>query len=162
MGKFEYIQTAFDSSLKPRARLVLQCLVYHADKDGSCFPALKTIATECGYGLSTVKRALRELCDAGYIVKQARFDERKHGGQTSNLYTLAAGTAPACVSDDKEQKMTVEEQKEIPCTEIVPARDKCAHIFTYSFQDGMQRRDISDVSDAFFEWTGGQAILIPP
>ena len=27
---------------------------------------------------------------AGYIVKQARFDERKNGGQTSNLYTLCS------------------------------------------------------------------------
>ena len=56
---------------------------------GVLLPALKTIAAECGYSLSTVKRALRELCEAGYIVKQERFDERKNGGQTSNLYTLA-------------------------------------------------------------------------
>ena len=42
------------------------------------------------YGVSTVKRALDELVKAGYIVKQARFDERKNGGQTSNLYTLCS------------------------------------------------------------------------
>ena len=90
MGKFEYMKNTFGSTLKPRARLVLQCLVYHADKEGTCFPALKTIAVECGYSLSTVKRALRELCEAGYIVKKERFDERKNGGQTSNLYILAA------------------------------------------------------------------------
>ena len=40
--------------------------------------------------MSTVKRALDELVKAGYIVKQARFDERKNGGQTSNLYTLCS------------------------------------------------------------------------
>ena len=31
---------------------------------------------------------MNDLCEAGYLQKQARFDERKKGGQTSNLYTL--------------------------------------------------------------------------
>ena len=88
MAKFEYMQRAFSSELKPRARLVLQVLVLHCNKEGECFPSIKTIAAKCGYGVSTVKRALDELVKAGYIVKQARFDERKNGGQTSNLYTL--------------------------------------------------------------------------
>ena len=87
MAKFEYMQRAFSSELKPRARLVLQVLVLHCNKEGECFPSIKTIAAKCGYGVSTVKRALDELVKAGYIVKQARFDERKNGGQTSNLYT---------------------------------------------------------------------------
>lgn len=86
MAKFEYMQRAFSSELKPRARLVLQVLVLHCNKEGECFPSIKTIAAKCGYGVSTVKRVLDELVKAGYIVKQARFDERKNGGQTSNLY----------------------------------------------------------------------------
>ena len=90
MAKFEYMQRAFSSELKPRARLVLQVLVLHCNKEGECFPSIKTIAAKCGYGVSTVKRALDELVKAGYIVKQARFDERKNGGQTSNLYTLCS------------------------------------------------------------------------
>ena len=90
MAKFEYIQRAFSSELKPRARLVLQVLVLHCNKEGECFPSIKAIAAKCGYGVSTVKRALDELVKAGYIVKQGRFDERKNGGQTSNLYTLCS------------------------------------------------------------------------
>ena len=90
MAKFEYMERAFSSGLKPRARLVLQVLVLHCNKEGECFPSIKTIAAKCGYGVSTVKRALDELVKAGYIVKQARFDERKNGGQTSNLYTLCS------------------------------------------------------------------------
>ena len=90
MAKFEYMQRAFSSELKPRARLVLQVLVLHCNKEGECFPSIKTIAAKCGYGVSTVKRALDELVKAGYIVKQGRFDERKNGGQTSNLYTLCS------------------------------------------------------------------------
>ena len=90
MAKFEYMERAFSSELRPRARLVLQVLVLHCNKEGECFPSIKTIAAKCGYGISTVKRALDELVEAGYIIKQARFDERKNGGQTSNLYTLCA------------------------------------------------------------------------
>ena len=88
MAKFEYMERAFSSELRPRARLVLQVLVLHCNKEGECFPSIKTIAAKCGYGISTVKRALDELVEAGYIIKQARFDERKNGGQTSNLYTF--------------------------------------------------------------------------
>lgn len=88
MAKFEYMQRAFSSELKPRARLVLQVLVLHCNKEGECFPSIKAIAAKCGYGVSTVKRALDELVKAGYIVKQGRFDERKNGGQTSNLYII--------------------------------------------------------------------------
>ena len=92
MNKFECIKGVFGSELKPRARLVLQCLIYHADKDGFCFPSVKIIAAECGYGISTVKRALNDLCEAGYIEKTARFDKRKNGGQTSNLYSLTGNS----------------------------------------------------------------------
>lgn len=97
MAKFEYMQRAFSSELKPRARLVLQVLVLHCNKEGECFPSIKTIAAKCGYGVSTVKRALDELVKAGYIVKQARFDERKNGGQTSNPIPYAL-TCPALMS----------------------------------------------------------------
>lgn len=38
MAKFEYMQRAFSSELKPRARLVLQVLVLHCNKEGECFP----------------------------------------------------------------------------------------------------------------------------
>lgn len=165
MGKFEYMQSAFSSGLKPRARLVLQCLVYHADREGSCFPSLKTIAAECSYGLTTIKRALRELCEAGYVIREARFDKRKNGGQTSNLYTLAE-IIPAREAAPVPQAEEAAGQKEIPCAEIVPARDKCASasacMFTYSFSDGMKRRIASGVSAVSPAWPGGQAIFVPP
>lgn len=61
----------------------------HYNKEGQCFPYIKTIAKECGYSVNTVKRALDDLVKAGFVTKEARFDTgRKHGGQTSNLYTL--------------------------------------------------------------------------
>ena len=42
MAKFEYMERAFSSELRPRARLVLQVLVLHCNKEGECFPSIKT------------------------------------------------------------------------------------------------------------------------
>lgn len=157
MAKFEYMQRAFSSELKPRARLVLQVLVLHCNKEGECFPSIKTIAAKCGYGVSTVKRALDELVKAGYIVKQARFDERKNGGQTSNLYTLCSdlpcpdepenAPADACNAPDPtpgEQSATL------------PTAD------SYSFADGFETKIGRQNYRPIRMWTGGQSIFIPP
>ncbi|KNY29495.1 helix-turn-helix domain-containing protein [Pseudobacteroides cellulosolvens] len=106
MAKIEFMTNAFQSDLKPRARLVLNCLALHCNKDGQCFPSIRTIARECGYSVNTVKRALDDLVKAGFVVKEARFDkERKHGGQTSNLYTLNI------VETKKDEKQGVNEEK---------------------------------------------------
>ena len=157
MAKFEYMQRAFSSELKPRARLVLQVLVLHCNKEGECFPSIKTIAAKCGYGVSTVKRALDELVKAGYIVKQARFHERKNGGQTSNLYTLCSdllcpdepenAPADACNASDPtpgEQSATL------------PTAD------SYSFADGFETKIGRQFCRPIRMWTGGQSIFIPP
>ena len=115
------------------------------------------IAAKCGYGVSTVKRALDELVKAGYIVKQARFDERKNGGQTSNLYTLCSdlpcpdepenAPADACNAPDPtpgEQSATL------------PTAD------SYSFADGFETKIGRQNCRPIRMWTGGQSIFIPP
>lgn len=156
MNKFEYIKGVFGSDLKPRARLVLQCLIYHANKDGFCFPSIKTIASECGYGLSTIKRALNDLCEAGYIEKTARFDERKNGGQTSNLYALSEiENAPCETTADTDNAATV--------TEDAPNAEISVKIeYSYTFSEGLKRiinQAAETVSDG---WTGEQFNFIPP
>ena len=153
MAKFEYMQRAFSSELKPRARLVLQVLVLHCNKEGECFP----IAAKCGYGVSTVKRALDELVKAGYIVKQARFDERKNGGQTSNLYTLCSdlpcpdepenAPADACNAPDPTPG---EQSATLPT------------MGSYSFADGFETKIGRQNCRPIRMWTGGQSIFIPP
>lgn len=114
MAKIEYMTNAFQSDLKPRARLVLNCLALHSNKEGQCFPSIKTIAKECGYSVNTVKRALDDLVEAGFVVKEARFDtERKHGGQTSNLYTLNIEQPKG--EEEKKQGKTSEQKKTADC-----------------------------------------------
>ena len=172
MAKFEYMERVFSSELRPRARLVLQVLVLHCNKEGECFPSIKTIATKCGYGISTVKRGLSELVEAGYIKKQARFDKRKNGGQTSNLYTLCS----------KElQQFTPEQVKEteppIPDKEIGRSDDICSSVHdstpgeksalflspVYSYSCGI---DKIKTGQHFFcpdaVWPGGRSIFVPP
>jgi DNA-binding transcriptional regulator YhcF (GntR family) len=83
----ELKQQAYASSLKSRALSVLIYLIDRSNKDLTCYPAIPTMAGQLHISVSTVKRALKELVDAGYIEKTARFRER-NCGQSSNLYTL--------------------------------------------------------------------------
>lgn len=83
----ELKRQAYDSTLKSRALSVLLYLIDRSNKELTCFPAIPTMAEQLHISVSTVKRALHELTEAGYIKKEFRFRE-KNGGQTSNLYTL--------------------------------------------------------------------------
>lgn len=166
MAKYEYIKRAFQSDLKPRARLVLNCLVLHCNKDGECFPSIKTIAAECGYGASTVKRALSDLLESGYIEKQARFDERKNGGQTSNFYTLLVKqdvpktqeqvpvppSVPAPVLD-----ANIEEKTAVTASnDTAPTRGNSA------FFSALRLCRTGEAHHPVYSWTGGQVICVPP
>lgn len=83
----ELKKQAYASDLKSRALSVLIYLIDRSNKDLTCFPAIPTMAKQLHISVSTVKRALKELTDKGYIKKEVRFRERNHG-QSSNLYTL--------------------------------------------------------------------------
>lgn len=137
---------------------------------------IKTIAAKCGYGVSTVKRALDELVKAGYIVKQARFDECKNGGQTSNLYTLCSDllcpdepeNAPVLEDDASDESPAV--QPESAPADACNASDptpgeQSATLPTadsYSFADGFETKIGRQFCRPIRMWTGGQSIFIPP
>lgn len=87
MNHFEMKQLAYQSQLKSRALQVLLYLIDRTNKENTCFPAVSTIGRELHISISTVKRAMRELVEAGYVTKESRFREGNRG-QTSNLYTL--------------------------------------------------------------------------
>jgi DNA-binding transcriptional regulator YhcF (GntR family) len=152
MAKIEYMTNAFQSDLKPRARLVLNCLALHCNKESQCFPSIKTIARECGYSVNTVKRALDDLVTAGFITKEARFDtERKHGGQTSNLYTLNI------VEPKKEESKSSKEDKEQGAKgEVCDNRELGV---AHSVQDKSSVEISPDMAYPTynFSWAGGQA-----
>ena len=81
-----YFQKIYRSELNHRARAVYMYLKDHADKQGTCWPGIKTISRDLGLSRSTVKRALDDLCGAGLVVKESRW--RENGSLTSNLYRI--------------------------------------------------------------------------
>lgn len=76
----------YESDLAPRTKLVYMNLVDRAGRKGSCFPSHKKIAADTSLSTSSVKRALAELIEQGYIVKEKRV--RANMSDTSNLYTV--------------------------------------------------------------------------
>lgn len=74
----------YATDLPHRAVAVYMYLRDRADKDGSCYPAINTIAQDLKISKSTVKRALYDLEKEGYIRHERRY--RKTGGNSSNIY----------------------------------------------------------------------------
>ena len=58
-----------DRELSPRAKTVLIYLKDHANKQGTCWPGINTIAAGVSLSRSTVKRALNDLINAGLVQK---------------------------------------------------------------------------------------------
>jgi len=86
MNKGDLINKVYQTDLSKRATLVIFYLINRADKEMTCFPGIKTIAKECNIGTRTVQRALNDLIEADFVIKESRFHEQ--GGQRTNLYTL--------------------------------------------------------------------------
>ncbi|MGH2635747.1 MAG: helix-turn-helix domain-containing protein [Actinomycetota bacterium] len=83
-----------DSGLPDTRRLVALVLSTWMSPDGdSCFPSLPAIAKGTGLGLATVKRALADLEDAGWIHR-----ERGGGRGHSNRYTARKPAHPEPLS----------------------------------------------------------------
>lgn len=114
MNQFEMKQLAYQSQLKSRALQVLLYLIDRANKEHTCFPAVPTIGRELHISISTVKRAMRELVEAGYVKKESRFRERNRG-QTSNLYTLFF--AEERTEQQKEKAETQQEEQLVNVSE---------------------------------------------
>jgi len=86
MGSLDFL---YRSDLPHRARAVYIYLADRANRNGECWPAIPTIAKELRLSQSTVRRALRDLREAGLITTEQRL--RSNGGKSSLLYTLRQG-----------------------------------------------------------------------
>jgi len=76
-----------DTELPPRARAVYMYLRDRSDAEGKCWPGIKTITSDMKLSRSTVKRALADLEQHGYLKKLPRY--RANGSSTSNFYVLS-------------------------------------------------------------------------
>lgn len=75
-----------DPDISHRAMTVYMYLKDRSDAQGKCWPGIKTIESDLKLSRSTVKRALKELENRGYLVRSPRY--RPNGSSTSNLYTV--------------------------------------------------------------------------
>ena len=81
-----YFDSVYFSDLPHRARAVYMYLKDRSNKDGICWPSIKTIARELKLSRATVGRALDDLGTAGIWAMGERW--RENGGRTSNFYKI--------------------------------------------------------------------------
>lgn len=173
MNQYEMKKLAYQSNLRNRALQVLLYLIDRANKEQTCFPAVRTIARELHISVSTVKRAMQELVESGYVTKESRFRE-SNGGQTSNLYTLYF---PKKVGEEWKEE---EQEKSEPVSMKQSDYEEVRGTGTESGAEEGKKRCVEDrinVSEMkmvysgkkfrnesadFFRWTGEEISLIPP
>ena len=76
----------YEAELPHRAVAVYLYLKDRADKEGTCYPAMGTIAKELHLSVSTVKRAISDLERNGFLRKKQRW--RENGGRSSLLFEI--------------------------------------------------------------------------
>ena len=81
-----YFSSIYAAGLPHRAVAVYMYLKDRTNKEGACWPSIKTIARELKLSRATVYRALDDLCRAGFLTGENRW--RENGGKTSNLYKV--------------------------------------------------------------------------
>lgn len=80
------LKKLYQSDLPNRAISVYLYLRSRANKEGFCWPAIPTMARELKMSESTIRRALRDLVQEGFLVIEGRL--RENGADSSNKYCL--------------------------------------------------------------------------
>ena len=83
MGRLDKL---YKTDVPHRAKLVYIYLHDRMDKERKAWPGLNTIASHLSLSRSTVKRAVKDLENAGLIRKEPHC--RENGSATSNRYYL--------------------------------------------------------------------------
>lgn len=80
------LKKLYQSDLPNRAIAVYLYLQGRANKEGFCWPAVPTMARELKMSESTIRRALRDLVQEGFLKVEER--QRESGADSSNKFTL--------------------------------------------------------------------------
>ncbi|MBQ9045519.1 MAG: helix-turn-helix domain-containing protein [Oscillospiraceae bacterium] len=83
MSRYSFL---YQTELPHRAISVYIYLAERANQDGTCWPAIPTIAKELKLSQSTVRRALHDLRKEGLVETEQRY--RPSGAKSSLLYKL--------------------------------------------------------------------------
>ena len=76
----------YQMDLPHRAVAVYTYLYVRANKNGECWPSVKTIAGDIKLSPATVRRAVKDLRKAGLLTTAQRYREK--GGKSSLLYRI--------------------------------------------------------------------------
>lgn len=76
----------YQIDLPHRVVAVYTYLYDRANKNGECWPSVKTIAGDIKLSPATVRRAIKDLKKVGLIETKQRYREK--GGKTSLLYKI--------------------------------------------------------------------------
>ena len=80
------LKRLYQSDLPNRAIAVYLYLRGRANREGVCWPAVPTMARELKMSESTIRRALRDLVQEGFLKVEER--QRESGADSSNKFTL--------------------------------------------------------------------------
>ncbi|MFZ2539620.1 MAG: helix-turn-helix domain-containing protein [Oscillospiraceae bacterium] len=81
-----YFTSLYAEEIPHRAVAVYMYLKDRANQDGTCYPAIATIAKNLKLSRRTVQRAIADLEQTGHLVKEQRW--RENGGKSSLLFTV--------------------------------------------------------------------------
>lgn len=81
-----YFTSLYAEDIPHRAIAVYMYLKDRANKDGTCYPAIGTIAKDLKLSRRTVQRAVADLEQSGHLIKEQRW--RENGGKSSLLFTV--------------------------------------------------------------------------
>ena len=92
---FHVSAVLFDLGLSCAAIAVFAYLSFCSNKDGLCFPSVKSVSRRCGISENTVRKAIRELIAAGILESQPSYTPARNGSrrQSANRYLI---TLPHC------------------------------------------------------------------
>ena len=76
----------YQMDLPHRAVAVYTYLYDRANTYGECWPSVNKIAGDIKLSPATVRRAIKDLRNAGFVTTQQRY--REHGGKSSLLYRI--------------------------------------------------------------------------
>lgn len=76
----------YQMNLPHRAIAVYTYIYDRANKNGECWSSVNKIAGDIKLSPATVRRAIKDLRNAGFVTTQQRY--REHGGKSSLLFML--------------------------------------------------------------------------
>jgi predicted transcriptional regulator len=114
--KGKMMNAIYAACLTKRATLIIFYLINRADQALTCFPGVKTIATECNVSPRTVQRALNDLEEAGFLKRESRFHDK--GGQRSNLYRLKNVEIITDIHEVDFEELNNQDRQEVKLVEV--------------------------------------------